>query len=60
MWNLAARRVAAVSSPRATAMADRSGPSMALILLASLRMRGGQHNDPGRQHKYPNQNRAHG
>jgi hypothetical protein len=29
------------------AMADRSGPSMALILRASLRIRGGQHNDPG-------------
>ena len=60
MWNLAARRVAAVSSPRATAMADRSGPRMALILGAALRVRMGQSNDPGRQHKYPNQNQAHG
>jgi len=41
-------------------MADRSGPRMALILGAALRVRMGQSNDPGRQHKYPNQNRAHG
>jgi hypothetical protein len=33
---------------------------MALILGTSLRMSMGQNNDPGRQHKYPYQNRAHG